>query len=158
MSVNAIQPKAFHSFYLTEKFSDDESVCALENSSCLEKLQSDQYLKLNENPLKFCEQSCWINYDYKIPENARFLVIPVNFDKSISVIDQDTKQSLKLENVQGLVGVRTAQDQLIGTLEINIVADIKMKMWVFATYLHTFLLAYLIFLLFKTRVEVSVKE
>lgn len=158
LSVNAIQPKAFHSFYLTEKFSDDESVCALENSSCLEKLQSDQYLKLNENPLKFCEQTCWINYDYKIPENARFLVIPVNFDKSISVIDQDTKQSLKLENVQGLVGVRTVQDQLIGTLEINIVADIKMKMWVFATYLHTFLLAYLIFLLFKTRVEVSVKE
>jgi len=158
LSVNAIQPEGFHSFYLTGKLSDDKSVCALENSSCLEKLQSDQELKLNENPLKFCEQSCWINYDYKIPENAQFLVIPINFDKSIFVIDKDTKQSLKLENIQGLVGVRIAEDQLNGTLEINIVADTKMKMWVLATYLHAVLLAYLVFLLFKSRVEVSVDQ
>ena len=158
LSVNAIQPEGFHSFYLTGQLSDNKSVCALENSSCLEKLQSDQDLKLNENPLKFCEQSCWINYNYQIPESAQFLVIPINFDKSISVIDKDTKQSLKLENIQGLVGVRTAQDQRIGTLEINIVADTKMKMWVLATYLHAVLLAYLVFLLFKTKVEVSVDQ
>jgi len=158
LSVNAIQPEGFHSFYLTGQLNDNKSVCALENSSCLEKLQSDQDLKLNENPLKFCEQSCWINYDYQIPEDAQFLVIPINFDKSISVIDKDTKQSLKLVNIQGLVGVRTAQDQRIGTLEINIVADTKMKIWVLATYLHAVLLAYLVFLLFKTRVEIAVDQ
>ena len=158
LSVNAIQPEGFHSFYLTEKLSGNKSVCALENSSCLEKLQSDQDLKLNENPLKFCKQSCWINYGYKIPEEAQLLVVPINFDKSISVIDKDTKQSLKLENIQGLVGVRLDQHQRSGTLEINIVADTKMKMWVFATYLHAVLLAYLVFLLYKTRVEVSVDQ
>jgi len=158
LSVNAIQPRGFHSFYFDGKLDDNKSVCALENSSCLEKLQSDQDLKLNENPLKFCKQSCWINYDFKIPDNAQFLVIPINFDKSISVIDKDTKQSLKLVNIQGLVGVRTAQDQRIGTLEINIVADTKMKIWVLATYLHAVLLAYLVFLLFKTRVEVSLNQ
>ena len=158
LSVNAIQLAGFHSFYLTEKLSGNKSVCALENSSCLEKLQSDQDLKLNENPLKFCKQSCWINYGYKIPEEAQLLVVPINFDKSISVIDKDTKQSLKLENIQGLVGVRLDQHQKSGTLEIKIVADTKMKMWVFATYIHAVLLAYLVFLLYKTRVEVSVDQ
>ena len=158
LSVNAIQLAGFHSFYLTEKLSGNKSVCALENSSCLEKLQSDQDLKLNENPLKFCKQSCWINYGYKTPEEAQLLVVPINFDKSISVIDKDTKQSLKLENIQGLVGVRLDQHQKSGTLEIKIVADTKMKMWVFATYIHAVLLAYLVFLLYKTRVEVSVDQ
>ena len=148
----------FHSFYLTKMFNESKSVCELENSSCLEKLQLDQDLILNENPLKFCEQNCWINYNYQIPEEAQFLVVPINFDSSISVTDKYTKQTFKTVNIQGLVGVRLDQHQRSGTLEINIVADTKMKMWVLATYLHAVLLAYLVFLLFKTRVEVSVDQ
>ena len=158
LSANAIRPFGFHSFYLINAASHSTSVCALENLGCLDNLHSNQNLTFNDNPLKFCEQSCWINYDYQIPEEAQSLVIPINFDSSISVIDKYSKQSFKAENVQGLVGVRLDQYQRSGTLEINIVADTKMKMWVFATYLHTILFAYLIFLLFKTRVEVSVNE
>ena len=157
-SVSAIRPKRFHTFYLTKSLSGDGSVCALENSSCLEKLKTDQNLGLSENPLKFCEQSCWITYDYKIPANAQFLVLPINFDKSISVIDKNTGQSLKLRNIQGLVGVPTIQVLRSGTLEIDIVADAKMKIWVLATYLHAILIGYLIFLLFKARVEASVDQ
>ncbi len=157
-SVSAIRPERFHSFYLTKLLSDDKSVCALENSACLGNLQSNKDFKFSGNPLKFCQQSCWINYDYKIPEDAQLLVIPINFEKSISVIDKNTRQSLKLKNIQGLVGVQTNQDQRSGTLEINIVADTKMKTWVFATYLHTILLAYLVFLLFKTRVDISIDQ
>lgn len=158
LSVAAIHPEGFHSFYLTNLSSVGKSVCALENSNCLNNLQTKQNFKLNENPLKFCEQSCWMSYSYNIPREAQLLVIPINFDKSISVIDKDTKQKLKLENIQGLVGVQTVRDRQIGTLEIKIVADTKMKMWVFATYLHTVLLAYLVFLLFKTKVEVSADQ
>ena len=158
LSVNAIQLEGFHSFYLTKKLSGNKSVCALENSSCLEKLQSDPDLRLNENPLKFCEENCWTYYDYQIPEEAQFLVIPINFDSSISVMDKYTKQSFKAENIQGLVGVSLDRGQRSGTLEINIVADTKMRMWVFATYLHTILFAYLVFLLFKTKVELSANE
>ena len=158
LSVTAIHPVGFHSFYLTKMFNESKSVCALENSSCLEKLQLDQDLILNENPLKFCEQNCWINYNYQIPEEAQFLVVPINFDSSISVTKKYTKQTFKTVNIQGLVGVRLDQHQRSGTLEIDIVADTKMKMWVFATYLHAILFAYLIFLLFNTRVEVSVDQ
>jgi hypothetical protein len=148
----------FHSFYLTKTFSDSKSVCALESSICLDNLHSNQELSFNGNPLEFCEQSCWINYEYQVPEDAEFLVIPINYDSSISVMDKYTKQSFRSENVQGLVGVRLDQDHRSGILEIDIVTDTKMKLWVFATYLHTILFAYLIFLMFKTRVEVTVEE
>lgn len=158
LSVTAIRPMGFHSFYLTKMFNESQNVCALESSICLGNLLSNQELSLTNNPLNFCEQSCWINYDYGVPEEAQLLVIPINFDSSIAVMNKDTKQSLRTENVQGLVGVRLDQHQRSGTLEINIVADMKMKMWVFATYLNTVLFAYLVCLLFKTKVEVSADE
>lgn len=156
-SVNAIRPAGFHSFYLINA-SNSRNVCALENFGCLDNLLSNQELSFNDNPLKFCEQSCWINYDFGVPKEAQLLVIPINFDSSISVMNKYTNQSFKAENIQGLVGVRLDQHQRNGTLEIDIVADTKMKMWVFATYLHAVLLAYLVFLLYKTRVEVSVDQ
>ena len=158
LSIAAIRPMGFHSFYLTKFSNHTKTVCALENFGCLANLQTNQELSLDRNPLKFCEESCWINYDYQIPEDAQFLVIPINFDPSISVINKYTKQVIKAENLQGLVGVRLDSNQRSGTLEINIVADTKMKVRVVATYLHLFLFAYLIILLFKIRVEVSVEE
>ena len=158
LSVTAIHPMGFHSFYLTKMFNDSQSVCALESSICLDNLRSNPGKLFNDNPLKFCEQSCWINYDYQVPIDAQFLVIPINFDSSISVVNKYTKQSLEVENMQGLLGVRLDQNHRSGTLEINIVADTKMKMWVFATYLHTVLFAYMIFLMFKTRFEFSIEQ
>ena len=157
-SVNAIRPTGFHSFYLSSASNNSGNVCALESLDCLSNLLSNQKLPIYSNPLKFCEQSCWIDYEYQVPEEAQFLVIPINFDSSISVMDKYTKQSFKAENIQGLVGVSLDRGQRSGTLEINIVADTKMRMWVFATYLHTILFAYLVFLLFKTKVELSANE
>ncbi|CAB4750126.1 unannotated protein [freshwater metagenome] len=156
LSVTAIRPVGFHSFYLTKFVNDRNSVCALESSLCLDNLRSNPGLKFDGNPLKFCEHSCWVNYNYQVPQDAQFLVVPINFDSAITVMNKYTKQSFKVENIQGLVGVRLDQNNRSGTLEIDVVADTKMKMWVFATYLHTVLLAYLIFLLFRTRVEFSV--
>jgi hypothetical protein len=150
-SISALHPSGFHSFYLSKARS--AVVCPLNDVSCLNNLEFDDQYQFDENPVKFCNEDCWMEYSYRIPTKEKLLIIPINFDPSIRVTKKDTVQTITTKNVQGLVGVDLSENTSTGVLEIKIVPDSKMRFRVFATYLHVLLLLYMFVLLCRTNTE-----
>lgn len=150
-SIFALHPSSFHSFYLSNGTS--AATCPLNNFSCLINLEFDEQYQFNENPVKFCDEDCWMEYSYQIPAKEKLLIVPINYDSSIMVTEINTGQTITTENVQGLVGVDLSQSKSIGVLKIKIVPDPRIKFRVFATYLHALLLIYMFVLLFRLKTK-----
>ena len=155
-SISAIRPSGFHSFYLRKSMS--AVTCPLNEVSCLNNLEFDEQFQFSENPVKFCDEDCWMEYSYQIPTKEKMLIIPINYDPSIMVTKVDTGQTITTENVQGLVVVDLSENTSAGVLEIKIVPDSKMRFRVIATYLHALLLVYMFVLLSRMKTEASLRE
>lgn len=150
-SISALHPSGFHSFYLGNVSST--TVCPLNNVSCLNNLEFDEQYQFNENPVKFCDEDCWMEYSYHLPTKEKLLIVPINYDPSIMVTKLDTGKKIDTENVQGLVGVNLEENTSTGVLKIEIVPDSKMRFRVIATYLHALLLLYMLVLLCRIKID-----
>jgi len=132
------RPKSFATWSIAADSSENPSVsCPLLEQNCLTGLEVTTLPSTGQAPFRLCENDCLFTYKWAKTGNAKQVLLPVNFDKTIEIKDSVTGKRLKTANYQGLLAVQVDGNETSGVFAGNIRPDLMMWLRVAMTYLHT---------------------
>ena len=137
-SASLFRPKSFATWSIVTDSTENLSVsCPLLEQDCLKGLEVTKLPASGQAPFRLCEDDCLFTYKWAKTGNAKQVLLPVNFDKTIEIKDSLTGKRLKTANYQGLLAVQVEGDETSGVFAGNIRPDLMMWLRVAMTYLHT---------------------
>ena len=137
-TASLFRPKSFATWSIVTDSVENPSVsCPLLEQDCLKGLEITKLPSPGQAPFRLCEDDCLFTYDWTNTGNAKQVLLPVNFDKTIEIKDSLTGKRLKTANYQGLLAVQVEGDQTNGVFTGDIRPDLMMWLRVAMTYLHT---------------------
>ncbi len=140
-SIFSAKPKQFSSWSIASAAeSNPTEPCPLFEKNCLDGLTVTKLEPGSGAPFKLCEDECAFTYKWAAPPNAKQVLVPENYDKTIQIRDLSTGAKLNTGNYQGLLAVEIPSGSTYGEFEAMIKPDAMMWARVSATYLHTFVL------------------
>ena len=137
-TASLFRPKSFATWSIVTDSAENPSVsCPLLEQNCLTGLEVTKLPSTGEAPFRLCEDDCLFAYKWAKTDNAKQVLLPVNFDKTIEIKDSLTGKRLKTANYQGLLAVQVDSNETSGVFAGNIQPDLMMWLRVSMTYLHT---------------------
>ena len=137
-TASLFRPKSFATWSIVTDSDENPSVsCPLLEQNCLTGLEVTKLPSTGEAPFRLCEDDCLFTYKWAKTGNAKQVLLPVNFDKTIEIKDSLTGKRLKTANYQGLLAVQVDSNETSGVFAGNIQPDLMMWLRVSMTYLHT---------------------
>ena len=137
-TASLFRPKSFSSWSIVTDSDENPSVsCPLLEQDCLKGLEVTKLPSTGQAPFRLCENNCLFTYNWTNAGNAKQVLLPVNFDKTIEINDSLTGKRLKTANYQGLLAVQVDGNETSGVFTGNIRPDLMMWLRVAMTYLHT---------------------
>ena len=141
VSILSAKPKQFSSWSIANTLeSNPTETCPMFEKNCLDGLTVTKLEPESGAPFKLCEDKCAFTYKWAAPPNAKQVLVPENYDKTIQIRDLSTGAKLNTGNYQGLLAVEIPSGSTYGEFEAMIKPDAMMWARVSATYLHTFVL------------------
>jgi hypothetical protein len=137
-TASLFRPKSFATWSIVTDSAENPSVsCPLLEQDCLKGLEVTKLPSTGQAPFRLCENDCLFTYKWAKTGNAKQVLLPVNFDKTIEIKDSLTGKRLKTANYQGLLAVQVDGNEASGIFAGNIRPDLMMWLRVAMTYLHT---------------------
>ena len=141
VSVLSAKPKQFSSWSIANTVeSNPTEPCPMFEKNCIDGLTVTKLEPKSGAPFKLCEDKCSFTYKWAAPPNAKQVLVPENYDKTMQIRDLSTGAKLNTGNYQGLLAVEIPSGSTNGEFEAMIKPDAMMWARVSATYLHTFVL------------------
>lgn len=137
-TASLFRPKSFATWSIVTDSAENPSVsCPLLEQVCLKGLEVTKLPSTGQAPFRLCEDNCLFAYNWAKTGNAKQVLLPVNFDKTIEIKDSLTGKRLETANYQGLLAVQVDGNETSGVFTGNIRPDLMMWLRVAMTYLHT---------------------
>ena len=137
-TASLFRPKSFATWSIVTDSSENPSVsCPLLEQDCLKGLEVTKLPSTGQAPFRLCEDECLFTYKWAKTGNAKQVLLPVNFDKTLEIKDSLTGKRLETANYQGLLAVQVDGNETGGVFTGNIRPDLMMWLRVAMTYLHT---------------------
>jgi hypothetical protein len=137
-TASLFRPKSFATWSIVTDSAENPSVsCPLLEQDCLKGLEVTKLPSTGQAPFRLCENDCLFTYKWAKTGNAKQVLLPVNFDKTIEIKDSLTGKRLKTANYQGLLAVQVDGNETSGAFTGDIRPDLMMWLRVAMTYLHT---------------------
>jgi hypothetical protein len=137
-TASLFRPKSFATWSIVTDSSENPSVsCPLLEQDCLKGLEVTTLPSTGQAPFRLCEDECLFTYKWAKTGNAKQVLLPVNFDKTLEIKDSLTGKRLETANYQGLLAVQVDGNETSGVFTGNIRPDLMMWLRVAMTYLHT---------------------
>jgi hypothetical protein len=137
-TASLFRPKSFATWSIVTDSDENPSVsCPLLEQDCLKGLEVTKLPSTGQAPFRLCENDCLFTYKWAKTGNAKQVLLPVNFDKTVEIRDSLTGKRLKTANYQGLLAVQVDGNETSGVFTGNIRPDLMMWLRVAMTYLHT---------------------
>jgi hypothetical protein len=127
----------FSAFVASRKDAAHFRICPILTFSktCSVVFETQRVSSSAEVRLRVCEKNCLWRYRTPRVDSADVLVIPVSFDKALTVIGSDGQQ-LETSSAGGFLGVSSDGGIPDGDLEVRITPDLRMSLRVLSSYVN----------------------
>lgn len=129
--------KSFSAFVMSRKDSAHLETCPVLtfSESCAVVFESRQVSSAAEVRLRICDTDCLWRYRTPRVDSADVLIVPVSFDRALTVSGSDGRK-LSTFSAGGFLGVSSDGDIPAGDLEIRISPDLRILLRVLSSYMN----------------------